>query len=367
MKSSLHSLIPFLPILLTHPWLPSQWSQVKVKVTLRLTVSQSVRLGVEPRLRHTTRYYFLFESYCPVHVGRPLWREVGSVVCNCYWPSLAQSFSGPSPVGPVAIFYCLRFETSLFVGSYDSQGHRGGIRPRLHTVGKKNQSLTRFGGTNARIQWSLSLSLMLRPTVSGPVCLGIKHPFGAYDQILIIVWQVRVCWCGAPSLTWGRVCRLQLLLALASAVIFWSESRGTHDHILLSQIRDFPFRRLIRLAGSRWRYSTLPPHGDNSMVSLSSSRYITSGRPQHTTPFPNNSSIVLVLCLPHRCIETAVVACVFVAAENVFNESLPSNERLFWLHYFDFQALCHSILNCFQISLPKKPICYRPLLNYITR
>jgi hypothetical protein len=36
-------------------------------------------------------------------------------------------------VGLVAIFYCLRFETSIFVASYDSQGHGGGIRPRLHT------------------------------------------------------------------------------------------------------------------------------------------------------------------------------------------------------------------------------------------
>jgi hypothetical protein len=33
----------------------------------------------------------------------------------------------------VVIFYCLRFETSLFVASYDSQGHGGGIQPRLHT------------------------------------------------------------------------------------------------------------------------------------------------------------------------------------------------------------------------------------------
>jgi hypothetical protein len=33
-----------------------------------------------------------------------------------------------------------------------------------------------------------------------------------------------------------RVCRLQLLLVLASAVILGSESRGTRDHILLSQI-----------------------------------------------------------------------------------------------------------------------------------
>jgi hypothetical protein len=47
-------------------------TKVKVKVTLRLTVSQSVCLGVEPRLGLMTRCFFLFESYCPVHVGRPL-------------------------------------------------------------------------------------------------------------------------------------------------------------------------------------------------------------------------------------------------------------------------------------------------------
>jgi hypothetical protein len=32
------------------------------------------------------------------------------------------------------------------------------------------------------------------------------------------------------------------------------------DHILLSHTGDFPFRRLLRLAGSRWRYWTPPPH-----------------------------------------------------------------------------------------------------------
>jgi hypothetical protein len=42
------------------------------------------------------------------------------------------------------------------------------------------------------------------------------------------------------SLTRGWFCRLQLLLFLASSVILRSESRGTHDHILLPQIRDSP-------------------------------------------------------------------------------------------------------------------------------
>jgi hypothetical protein len=106
---------------------------VTVKVTLRRRVSQSVSLGVEPHLGLMTRYSLLLDSYGLVFVGRPLWREDGSVFYICCSPLPAQSSSGPSHLGLATIFYYLRFETSLFVASYDSQGHGGGIRPRLHT------------------------------------------------------------------------------------------------------------------------------------------------------------------------------------------------------------------------------------------
>jgi hypothetical protein len=67
-----------------------------------------------------------------VCMGRSLSRQEGSVVFNCCWTSPAQSFSGPSPVGLATVFYCLRFESSLSVASYDLPGYGGGIRPEYY-------------------------------------------------------------------------------------------------------------------------------------------------------------------------------------------------------------------------------------------
>jgi hypothetical protein len=102
--------------------------------------------------------------------------------------------------------------------------------------------------------WAHQVKVTLRLTVSQPVSLGVEP----HDQIFITLWQFRSCFCVAPSLMRGRVCLLFMLLVLASAVFLGSESLGTRDHILLSQIWDFPVGRLLRLAGSRWRYSTPP-------------------------------------------------------------------------------------------------------------
>jgi hypothetical protein len=64
------------------------------------------------------------------------------------WGALSDERTGLSfrisagPVGLVTIFYCLRFETSLFVASCDSESYGGGIRhfkrqswePRFHNM-----------------------------------------------------------------------------------------------------------------------------------------------------------------------------------------------------------------------------------------
>jgi hypothetical protein len=77
--------------------------------------------------------------YCQTVAGFFIWGALSdertglSFTIAAGWLSPAQSFSGPSPVALMTIFYCLRFETSLFVAVYDSQGYGGGIRPRLHT------------------------------------------------------------------------------------------------------------------------------------------------------------------------------------------------------------------------------------------
>jgi hypothetical protein len=46
-----------------------------------------------------------------------------------------------------------------------------------------------------------------------------RAPSGAHDQIFNTLWQLRSCFCGAPSLTRGLVCLLYRLLALNLIVL----------------------------------------------------------------------------------------------------------------------------------------------------
>jgi hypothetical protein len=61
-----------------------------------------------------------------------------------------------------------------------------------------------------------------------------------WDTRPAFIFQLNTCFHNpdvTSTLTRGWTCRLKLLLAFASAVILRSETRRTHDHILLSQIR----------------------------------------------------------------------------------------------------------------------------------
>jgi hypothetical protein len=162
---------------------------------------------------------------------------------------------------------------------------------------------------------------MSRRTVSLPVCFGIKLT----TRFLL---QLRVCWCEALSLTRGRVCRLQLLLVLASAVILGSESRGTHDHVLMSPIPDFPFRHLLRLTGLRWRYSRPPPHGTElPTLNTSFTNMLHGPNIKHRFQQCLYCRTGVFTWLLHRN-GSSTVACAPILAGTCFTELLPSNSSL---------------------------------------
>jgi hypothetical protein len=155
------------------------------------------------------------------------------------------------------------------------------------------------------------------------VHLGAK-PLETHDHF----FQLNICGHSpyvTSSLTRGWVCRLQLLLVLASAVTLRFQSRRTHDHILLSQIRDSPNlegqvpvflsprNRVARLYPQALGSLSVPfttrrakvevfdpvPHGFN-WLQLTGPVYNISARTAYKTPLP-------LLLYTGRCLVTAVV------------------------------------------------------------
>jgi hypothetical protein len=244
-----------------------------------------------------TIFFFCIDNCGFLDVGHPLWWEDGSVIYtyNCFWALPKQSFSGPSPGELMTIFYCLSWGSP----------NLGARLPYFYPPGTGWPSYTPGTGFPflcllrlARLRWRYSnpppheVEVNLRPTVSRPVCSDVRRPSGTCDQFFFLLEisfrQLRLCYFVAPSLTRGRVRNLlyncfwalpeQSLLGQSPAeltTIFYSliwdspnlepGSRiyipQEHGGPVIPSGTGFPFCRLLRLAGQRWRYSNPPPHG----------------------------------------------------------------------------------------------------------
>jgi hypothetical protein len=188
------------------------WLQLSLTVITNLVVS--------------LRWVFIPRQICRLTVTRNIrlrqlqvcwWREDGPVVYNCRWASPAQSFSGPSPVGLVTTFYCLRFETSLFVASYDSQGHDGGIRPRLHTGNCKWNTLTLISSRHGPRTENTALPLLR-------ACL-LEFPRDRYPASLLARWMLPSNGLGANHI--GNTAPVLLLACLFQRVYLATEVSGS--------------------------------------------------------------------------------------------------------------------------------------------
>jgi hypothetical protein len=135
-----------------------------------------------------------------------------------------------------------------------------------------------------------------------------------------------------PSLTRGRVFRLQLLLVLVSAVMHVCEPYGTHDYILLSQIRQFPNleshvhvlyppKRVAHLHLQalgflfiasyylQGKYSNPPSRGDQQTTQSQNQSYFTTGGLSPLLVYSPGTD--------HTANISTIIACSFVAGETM--------------------------------------------------
>jgi hypothetical protein len=116
------------------------------------------------------------------------------------------------------------------------------------------------------------VELMLWLTVSRPIRLGVRHPFGTRDQIFLFPF-----FCRTTPLFFVLRCPLwrEDGSVICRAICQWSESRRTHNHTLLSHLRLLGSLSVASYdsEGFRWKYSNPPPHGEGMSVLKKSKPY----------------------------------------------------------------------------------------------
>jgi hypothetical protein len=109
----------------------------------------------------------------------------------------------------------------------------------------------------------VEVEVTLRVMVGQSVCLGVGHPFGAHDQILLFLF---ICRKIVFLFVSGRPLWLEDGSVICSAICQWSESRKTHNHTLLSHLRLLGSLSVASYdsQGLRWKYPYPPQHAELS-------------------------------------------------------------------------------------------------------
>jgi hypothetical protein len=160
-----------------------------------------------------------------------------------------------------------------------------------------------------------------RRSVGQSVLMSSPH-LGPKTRFLLLSDSCKFVDVGPPSRQRGRICRLQLLLVLAITVILGSESCRTHDHVLLSQIRESP----PPTWWARFPYLYPPWTGWPSYV------------PRHWVPFSSHPTTRRATVEVFDSASTRGLKTEFILY-NIYTSSSDLTENSLRLHYKDMKIM----------------------------